>query len=98
MGTQCAVHARPAGTAAYTLLAGCAQCRIGILHLTGAGLLCWASTVKDFKTLHVIMLMNAMCYMPTIALNNAVAGLTDMAVIVEICSPLIGVVGFIVAM
>ena len=45
----------------------------GILHLTGAGLLWWASTVKDFETLHMIMLMNAMCYMPTIALNNAVS-------------------------
>ena len=75
----------------------------GILHLTGAGLLCWASTVKDFKTLHVIMLMNAMCYMPTIALNNAVSyrvleqhGFS----IVEKFPPIRvwGTVGFIVAM
>ena len=75
----------------------------GILHLTGAGLLCWAATVKDFETLHVIMLMNAMCYMPTIALNNAVSytvleqrGLS----IVEKFPPIRvwGTVGFIVAM
>jgi len=75
----------------------------GILHLTGAGLLCWASTVKDFETLHVIMLMNAMCYMPTIALNNAVSytvleqrGLS----IVEKFPPIRdwGTAGFIVAM
>jgi NHS family xanthosine MFS transporter len=45
----------------------------GILHLTGAGLLFWASTVRDFDTLYVIMLLNAMVYMPTIALNNAVS-------------------------
>jgi MFS transporter, NHS family, xanthosine permease len=75
----------------------------GILHLTGAGLLCWASTVKDFETLHVIILMNAMCYMPTIALNNAVSyrvleqrGLS----IVEKFPPIRvwGTIGFIVAM
>jgi NHS family xanthosine MFS transporter len=45
----------------------------GILHLTGAGLLLWASTVRDFDTLYLIMLLNAMVYMPTIALNNTVS-------------------------
>src|SRR6202008_5031876 len=45
----------------------------GILHLLGAGLLLWASTVRDYDTLYVIMLLNAMVYMPTIALNNAVS-------------------------
>jgi NHS family xanthosine MFS transporter len=45
----------------------------GILHLTGAGLLVWASTVRDFDTLYFIMLFNAMVYMPTIALNNTVS-------------------------
>ncbi len=43
----------------------------GILHLTGAGLLVWASTVRDYDTLYFIMLLNAMVFMPTIALNNA---------------------------
>ena len=45
----------------------------GICHLVGAGLLLWASTVKDFDTLYLIMLLNAMVYMPTIALNNTVS-------------------------
>jgi MFS transporter, NHS family, xanthosine permease len=45
----------------------------GILHLTGAGLLVWASTVRDYDTLYVIMLLNAMVYMPTIALNNSIS-------------------------
>ena len=75
----------------------------GILHLTGAGLLLWALTVKDFETLHLIMLANAMAYMPTIGLNNAVSyrvleqrGLD----IVQRFPPIRvwGTVGFIVAM
>lgn len=45
----------------------------GILHLTGAGLLIWASTVRDYETLYFIMLFNAMVYMPTIALNNTIS-------------------------
>ncbi|HEU4516584.1 MAG TPA: nucleoside permease [Steroidobacteraceae bacterium] len=45
----------------------------GVLHLTGAGLLLWASTVRDYETLYWIMLLNAMVYMPTIALNNTIS-------------------------
>ena len=45
----------------------------GILHLIGAGLLIWASTVRDYETLYFIMLFNAMVYMPTIALNNTIS-------------------------
>jgi NHS family xanthosine MFS transporter len=45
----------------------------GICHLVGAGLLLWASTVADVDTLYSIMLLNAMVYMPTIALNNTVS-------------------------
>ncbi|HNT51422.1 MAG TPA: MFS transporter, partial [Cyclobacteriaceae bacterium] len=45
----------------------------GLCHLIGAGLLVWASTVTDYQTLYVIMLLNAMVYMPTIALNNTVS-------------------------
>lgn len=45
----------------------------GLCHLIGAGLLLWASTVKDFNTLYTIMLLNAMFYMPTIALGNTVS-------------------------
>jgi NHS family xanthosine MFS transporter len=45
----------------------------GILHLTGAALILWASTVHDYPTLYWIMLFNAMVYMPTIALNNTIS-------------------------
>jgi NHS family xanthosine MFS transporter len=45
----------------------------GVCHLVGAGLLLWASTVDDFDSLCLIMLLNAMVYMPTIALNNTVS-------------------------
>jgi NHS family xanthosine MFS transporter len=45
----------------------------GLCHLIGAGLLLWASTVKDYRMLYWIMLFNAMVYMPTIALGNTVS-------------------------
>jgi NHS family xanthosine MFS transporter len=45
----------------------------GVCHMIGGGLLLWASTVMDFDTLYLIMLLNAMVYMPTIALNNTVS-------------------------
>ena len=46
---------------------------LGICHVIGAGLLLWASTITDYQTMYFIMLLNAMVYMPTIALNNAVS-------------------------
>ncbi|HEX9707761.1 MAG TPA: nucleoside permease [Steroidobacteraceae bacterium] len=75
----------------------------GALHLIGAGLLLWASTVRDFDTLYVIMLLNAMVYMPTIALNNAISYkvLEQRGLNVVRSFPPIrvwGTVGFIVAM
>jgi NHS family xanthosine MFS transporter len=45
----------------------------GILHLAGAALILWASTVRDYETLYFIMLLNACVYMPTIALNNTIS-------------------------
>ena len=45
----------------------------GLCHVAGAGLLFWASTVESFPALYSILLLNAMVYMPTIALNNTVA-------------------------
>jgi NHS family xanthosine MFS transporter len=45
----------------------------GMCHLTGGGLLLWASAVREFDSLYLIMLLNAIVYMPTIALNNAVS-------------------------
>jgi MFS transporter, NHS family, xanthosine permease len=75
----------------------------GICHLAGGSLLLWASTVKDFRTLYSIMLLNAMVYMPTIALNNTVSYkvLTQIGVNPIEHFPRIrvwGTVGFIVAM
>lgn len=46
---------------------------LGICHIIGAGLLFWASTVTDPDLMYWIMLLNAMVYMPTIALNNTVS-------------------------
>ena len=46
---------------------------LGICHLIGAVLLFAASTVTDYSTMYILMLLNAMFYMPTIALNNAVS-------------------------
>ena len=46
---------------------------LGACHIIGAGLLIWASTVTDYQTMYMLMLLNAMFYMPTIALNNAVS-------------------------
>ena len=46
---------------------------LGICHLIGAALLLWASTVSDFNSLYIIMLINSLMYMPTIALANTVS-------------------------
>ncbi len=46
---------------------------LGICHLAGAIMLFWASTVTDPALLYWIMLLNAMAYMPTIALSNTVS-------------------------
>lgn len=46
---------------------------LGLCHIFGAGMLLWASTTRDPALMYWIMLFNAMAYMPTIALNNAVS-------------------------
>jgi len=46
---------------------------LGACHIIGAGLLFWASMVTKFDILYWVMLLYAMVYMPTIALNNTVA-------------------------
>jgi NHS family xanthosine MFS transporter len=76
---------------------------LGLCHIAGAFLLLWASTVTDYKTLYLIMLLNSVVYMPTIALNNTVSYIAlekkgyD---IVKIFPPIRvwGTVGFICAM
>src|SRR5258705_6284982 len=52
---------------------------LGICHLIGAGLLLWASTITDphqYGLFYLIFLLNAMVYMPTIALANTVSYIT----------------------
>jgi len=76
---------------------------LGVCHLIGACLLLWASTVKDASTMYVVMLLNSMVYMPTIALNNAVSySVLKKAEldVVKIFPPIRvwGTVGFIAAM
>ena len=46
---------------------------LGLSHIIGAGLLLWASTVTDYRLFYIIMLLNSMFFMPTIALNNTVS-------------------------
>lgn len=80
-----------------------AQKVLGACHLLGAACLMWASQVTDFETLKMIMLFNAIFYMPTIALNNTVSYIVlekkgfD---IVKIFPPIRvwGTIGFIAAM
>jgi nucleoside transporter len=52
---------------------------IAILHLAGGGLLAAAAYTTDFQTLYTIMLVYALCYMPTLALTNSIsfANITD---------------------
>jgi NHS family xanthosine MFS transporter len=45
----------------------------GMAHIVGGLLLFWASTVRDADLMFWVMLLNAMAYMPTIALNNTVS-------------------------
>lgn len=46
---------------------------LGICHVFGAGCLLWASTLHDFDTFYIAMLLNSAFFMPTIALNNTVS-------------------------
>jgi NHS family xanthosine MFS transporter len=46
---------------------------LGACHVVGALLLFWAAQAKDYNLMYLIMLLNSMVYMPTIALNNAVS-------------------------
>lgn len=46
---------------------------LGICHIIGALLLIIAAQVRDYPTMYIVMLLNSMFYMPTIALNNSVS-------------------------
>jgi MFS transporter, NHS family, xanthosine permease len=76
---------------------------LGLCHMTGAMMLFWASRVTDPSILYWIMLLNAMAYMPTVALNNAVSYivLENRGFKVVKDFPLVrvwGTVGFIISM
>lgn len=76
---------------------------LGICHIVGAVLLLYAAQVTEYKTMYIIMLLNSMFFMPTIALNNSVsyAVLNMQGIdIVKFFPPIRvwGTVGFVVAM
>jgi nucleoside transporter len=50
-----------------------AQHVMGILHLLGAGLLYWASTITTPGMFFLVLLAHTICYMPTIALVNSIS-------------------------
>ena len=46
---------------------------IAVLHLLGGLLLYYASTLREFTTFYVVVIAYALCYIPTIALTNAIS-------------------------
>jgi len=50
-----------------------AQHVLGVLHLLGAGIIFYASTISDPTMLFYVLVAYAFCYMPTLALVNAIA-------------------------
>ncbi|HEO72717.1 MAG TPA: MFS transporter [Candidatus Hydrogenedentes bacterium] len=50
-----------------------AQAVLGVMHLIGAGLMYWLSTITDAGMFFWVLLAYALCYMPTLALVNAIA-------------------------
>lgn len=46
---------------------------IAFLHLVGGGLLAWAAYTTEFSVLYPIMVVYALCYMPTLALTNSIS-------------------------
>lgn len=50
-----------------------AQIVLGVMHLLGAALMFWASTIKVPGMFFWVLLGYALCYMPTLALVNAIS-------------------------
>jgi NHS family xanthosine MFS transporter len=75
---------------------------LGFCHLAGAALLYWASTVRDADTMYMVILLNSLFFMPTIALSNTVSYIVlqkNGHDVVKVFPPIRvwGTVGFIVA-
>jgi NHS family xanthosine MFS transporter len=75
---------------------------LGVCHLIGAALLFWASKVQNPDTMYIVMLLNALFFMPTIALNNTVSYTVLQKKeldVIKVFPPIrfFGTVGFIVA-
>ena len=46
---------------------------LAVLHLVGAGLLLWVSTVGTFGAFYPVLLAYTLCFMPTLALTNSLS-------------------------